>query len=247
MAQPVAGVSVSLSIPSVIALIAALAGAPDAPAAGGAPVALPTALPASQVPATDTDDDDEDAAPPTPSAPVPYQVPGVRPYEPPASMPASPQPYSPSANDRIPSAPVTVEAYQRSYETPPDATERNYQAGIQRNFDAQQVRMGPLDGGWTVRTESGAGFMALMLSDSGRADQEVEGAWRTLGARAGQKPSGFLLSVARVGRALVVRWYPSDETGNINIMRLNPTADGKWTGVVRAGDVEFPVVMSRGP
>lgn len=89
--------------------------------------------------------------------------------------------------------------------------------------------------------------MALMLSDSGRADQEIEGAWRSLGARGGGRHSGFLLSVSREGRTLVLRWYASDETGNITVMRLNPTSDGKWVGEVRAGDVEFPVTMQRTP
>jgi hypothetical protein len=234
-----------LWIAPVIALIAALAPPPEA---SGAPVAQPAAEPAAppiQTPQPDSGDDE--GAPPTPDAPIPYQPPGIRPFEPAASMPAGPIPYSPAANDRIPAAPVTVDAYHRSYEGPLDGAERTYLAGIQRNFDAQQVRMGPLDGGWTVRTESGAGFMALGLSDSGRADQEIEGAWRNLATRPGPRHSGFLLSVAREGRALVVRWYASDETGNISIMRLNPTADGGWTGEVRAGDVVFPVTMQRTP
>lgn len=238
-----------MSLSPVIVLIAALAQSPvQAPAESPDHVAAPDEAQATAAPVpapADRDDDDEDLAPPTPSAPLPYQPPSVRPFEMPADLPSAPVPYA--VDENIPDAPVTVEAYRRSYEGPPDGLERAYQAGIKRNFDAQQVRMGPLDGAWTVRTQGGAAFMALMLNDPGRADQEVEGAWRSLGVHGGQKRSGFLLSVGREGQTLVVRWYPSDDTGNITIMRLNPTSDGRWTGQVRAGDVEFPVSMARAP
>jgi hypothetical protein len=227
-----------LPILPVLALIATLA---DPPGGGNAPQA--DAAVATAPPQTDTDDDD--IAPPTPDAPQPYQPPAVRPFEMSTGLPGAPVPYT--VDENIPDAPVTVEAYRRSYEGPPDTVERAYQAGIKRNFDAQQVRMGPLDGAWTVRTQGGAGFMALMLADPGRADQEIEGAWRSLSSRGGQKRSGFLLSIGKEGQSLVLRWYPSDDTGNITVMRLNPTPDGHWSGDVRAGDVEFPVTMARTP
>lgn len=226
-----------MSLPPVLILIAALAAPPEGAGASDLNAAVVTAP---------GDTDEEDLVPPTPSAPLPYQPASVRPFEPPAALPSAPVPYS-TVNDNIPAAPVAVEAYRRSYEGPPDGGERAYDSGIRRNFDAQQVRMGPLDGAWTVRTQGGAGFMALQLSDSGRAGGEVEGAWRTLSQRPGQKRSGFLLSVAREGQSLVMRWYPTDDTGNITVMRLNPTPDGHWNGEVRAGDVEFPVSMVRAP
>jgi hypothetical protein len=86
-------------------------------------------------------------------------------------MPGAPVPYLPSANDRIPDAPVTVENYHRSYEGPMDGTERAYQAGIKRNFDAQQVRMGPLDGAWTVRGSNGAAISRMVESAKAWASQ----------------------------------------------------------------------------
>jgi len=188
---------------------------------------------------------EEELAPPTPSAPVPYQPSSIRPFEMAPAMPSAPVPYSPAANDRIPDAPVTVDAYRRNYEGPPDATEAAYDGGVRRNFNAQQVRMGPLDGAWTVRTRSGAAFMMLQLHDPGRAGAEIEGAWRSL-PRPGQGArSGFLVSVAREGQTLVLRWYDRDETGNLSVMRLIPGADGRWTGHIEDRDVEIPVTMGR--
>lgn len=227
----------------LLLLIAALAQAPEGgadsgqdPEEDGAAVSTAPARPAG-----------EELVPPTPSAPLPYESRSIRPFEMNATVPTAPVPYAPGANDHIPDAPVTVDAYRHSYEGPLSSVEKAYEAGVKRNFDAQQVRMGPLDGSWMVRTQSGAPFMALMLSDRGRADAEIEGAWRSLGARPGASRSGFLLSVGREGQTLVVRWYPSDDTGNISVMRLKPSPDGRWSGSVTARDVEFPVTMARGP
>lgn len=234
-----------MSLSPVIVLIAALAQSPAQPPARAASPDEAQATGAVAAPAPADADDEDDLAPPTPTAPLPYEAPSVRPFEMTGGLPTAPVPYA--VDENIPDAPVTVDAYHRSYEGPPDGLERAYQAGIKRSFDAQQVRMGPLDGPWLVRTQGGAAFMALMLADQGRADQEIEGAWRSLANRPGQGHSGFLLSVGREGQTLVVRWYPSDDTGNITVMRLNPTSDGRWTGQVRAGDVEFPVTMARAP
>jgi len=184
-----------------------------------------------------------EAPAPTPAAPLPYEPPAVRPFEMPLSTPSEPVPYSPGALDRIPEKPVTVEAYRRDYEAPPDAREQVYQAGVRRNFDAQQSRMGPLDGQWTVRTETGQGFMSLVIVDTGRPDAEISGAWRSLG---GRSATGFLLSVAKEGEFLVVRWYERDTTGELTIMRLRQSPDGRWTGTVRSRDREVPVTMTRG-
>lgn len=232
-----------MSLSPLLLLIATLAQAPEGAAASGQDAGADPG-PASTAPARAPG---EELVPPTPSAPLPYETRSVRPFEMTATVPPVPVPHAPGANDHIPDAPVTVDAYRHSYEGPPSSVEKAYEAGVKRNFDAQQVRMGPMDGSWMVRTRSGAPFMALMLADRGRADSEIEGAWRSLGGRPGSSRSGFLLSVGREGQTLVVRWYPSDDTGNINIMRLNPAPDGRWSGSVTARDVEFPVTMTRGP
>jgi hypothetical protein len=218
---------------STILLIAALAQSPE-------PAAAPDAAAVRTGP---IETDDEQAAPAT--SPQSYEPPAARPFELPPTMPGAPVPYLPSANDRIPDAPVTVENYHRSYEGPMDGTERAYQAGIKRNFDAQQVRMGPLDGAWTVRGSNGAAILGLVLVDPGRPDSEIEGAWRSLATRPGGARSGFLLGVSREGQTLVIRWYPSDDTGNMTVMRLKPGHDGRWSGSLLIGDVEAPVTMVR--
>lgn len=222
-----------MSVSIALVLMTALAQAPDGSADAPAATAPPEAAEA------------EEPAPPTPTAPIPYQPSAIRPFEMPPTQPSAPVPYAPSANDRIPDAPVMLESYRRSYEGPPDARELAYQSGVQRNFNAQQVRMGPLDGAWVVRTRTGAAFMALQLHDPGRPDSEIEGAWRTMTRSPSGARSGFLVSVRREGQALVIRWYDRDETGNMSVMRLNPGADGRWSGVIQDRDVEIPVTMGR--
>lgn len=207
------------------------------------------AEPVATAPATTTPPTsaETEPAPPTPSAPVPYSAPAeppsVRPFEMPLSTPSAPVPYVPGALDRVPDKPVTLESYRRDYEAPADWREQVYQAGVRRNFDAQQARMGALDGPWTVKTLAGADFMALVIHDPGRPDAEVQGAWRGLG-RGGT--SGLLLSIRRESEQLVVRWYDKETTGEPTIMRLRQSPDGRWTGTVRSRDVEVPVTMTRG-
>lgn len=217
-----------MPVSSALVLMMALAAQDPAGAADSVATAPPATAPA-------------EAPAPTPKQPQPYQPSSVRPFEMPAAPPNAPVPYSPSANDRIPDRPVTLEAYRRSYEGDPDPRERSYDAGVKRNFDAQQVRMGPLDGSWTVRSRSGAPILVLMLHDPGRAGAEIEGAWRL----ASGAKSGFLVSVAREGQHLVIRWYDREDTGNMSVMRLLPGADGRWSGTVQARDVEYPVTMGR--
>jgi hypothetical protein len=236
-----------LSLSPLLVLIAALAQTPEGGADSGQDDGGEDGAPVATAPAQPARAPGEELVPPTPSAPLPYEARSIRPFEMTATVPPAPVPYAPGVTDHIPDAPVTVDAYRHSYEGPPSSVEKAYEAGVKRNFDAQQVRMGPLDGSWMVRTQAGAPFMAMMLADRGRTDSEIEGAWRSLGGRPGSGHTGFLLSVAREGQTLVVRWYPSDDTGNINIMRLKPSPDGRWTGSVTARDVEFPVTMSRGP
>ena len=219
-----------MSVASVIAVLIALAQAAEAPPPSTAPSPTPAAA---------------EPSPPTPDAPVPYELPGVRPFEMPEALPSEPVPYLPGAGDRLPATPVTVDAYRRSYEAPPDGRELAYDAGVRRNFDAQQARLGPLDGQWIVRSEAGAPLMMLVLVDRGREGDELEGAWRQYGARPGLGRSGVLLSVRRESEALVLRWYPNDTTGNISSMRLVRGPDGAWKGAVQAGDREFPVTMRR--
>ena len=214
------------------------------------PEAAVTAGPApeSAVAASATAVEEEgEAAPPTPSAPVPYQAPAypassVRPFEMPSSAtPDGPVPYGPGET-RTPAAPVTVDSYRRNYEGPLDGREQLYEAGVRRNFDAQQVRMGLLDGAWTVRTASGATLITLILNDAGRAEVPLEGAWRQPGAPG---RSGFLVSASREGEALVIRWEDRPGSGDPATMRLQPQPNGVWRGVVRTRDVEYPVTMSR--
>jgi len=223
-----------------VLLLAALTQDPGAPVATG-PAAAPAPTPA---PAASTEEDG--STPATPSAPQPYDgVSGapqaVRPFEMPAATPAAPIPYGSAALDRIPTAPVEVEDYRRSYEAAPDALEQLYQAGIQRTFDAQQVRMGPLDGQWTVRTEAGSAMLSLLINDAGPGS-DLEGAWRQLGPRS---KTGLLLSVSREGEALVVSWYDREGSGDPAVMRLRPQPGGAWRGTVRSRDIEYPVTMSR--
>lgn len=192
----------------------------------------------------------EEPAPPTPAAPIPYQTVGggyqpssIRPFEMPRTAPAATEP-APGVLDRIPDRPVLLDQYTRSYEADPDARERFYQSGVQRNFDLQQSRMGALDGAWTVRTATGAPFMTLMLNDTGRPGLEIEGAWRRV-APAAPLGSGLLMSVRREGEQLVVLWIDRSGETEPAALRLTPQGADRWTGTLTRQGAATPVTMGR--
>ena len=117
------------------------------------------------------------AAPP-PSTAETYSAPVIRPFEPGeefgregAEGDAAPRPHRPPLT-----APVTVDAYDRSYEAAPTDLQIAYEQGVASAEVRADQTAGPLDGAWRVSGEGGRTLYDLVLMDSGSG--RAEGAWR---------------------------------------------------------------------
>lgn len=167
-----------------------------------------------------------------------YVPPAVRPFEMPTGVVGGEVP----APGPTPAAAVRLDAYRRSYEGPKTATEQIYESGVRGAFESAQVRMGRLDGEWSVAGADGAPLIQLLLNDPGAG--EIDGAWRDLRAGPGMFGSGLLLSVAREGATVVIRYAPREGEPACEL-RLRPGADGRFVGALRTAAGERSVVMTR--
>jgi len=174
------------------------------------------------------------------SAPVAYNAqlyaaPVVRPFEPPSNFGRVTEEGDGGGDRtlRVITAPVSVEAYRRSYEHAPSRADNAYDAGVEnaeRNMDA---RMGPLDGRWVVKDGEGRAVMTVSLMDQGEA-KPLEGAYRTADAQAEVGP---LTAAERSAGALVL---------DLNGGRLSLQAVGEgWTGTLVQNGRERAVTLVR--
>lgn len=180
------------------------------------------------------------AVSPIQSAPVAYtaqvyQAPVVRPFEPPSNFGrvTAEGDGEADARRRPIAAPVSVEAYSRSYEHAPSRADNAYDAGVEnaeRNMDS---RMGPLDGRWSLKDGEGRTLMTLSLMDQGET-KPLEGAYRTADATAEVGP---LTAAQRSARALVLEM----EGGRLS---LQATGEG-WTGTLAQDGRERAVTLVR--
>ena len=174
------------------------------------------------------------------SSPVPYtaqvyQAPAVRPFEPPSNFGRVTEEGDGGGNTRLRviTAPVSVEAYRRSYEHAPSRADNAYDAGVETAERTMDARMGPLDGRWRLKDEEGRTVMTLSLMDQGES-KPLEGAYRTADAQAEVGP---LTAAERSAGALVL------EMGG-GRLSLQSSGEG-WSGVLARGDGEWPVTLVR--
>ena len=174
------------------------------------------------------------------SAAVPYNAqlyaaPVVRPFEPPSNFGRVTEEGDGGGDRtlRVITAPVSVEAYRRSYEHAPSRADNAYDAGVEnaeRNMDA---RMGPLDGRWVLKDGEGRAVMTVSLMDQGEA-KPLEGAYRTADAQAEVGP---LTTAERSAGSLVL-----DLNGGR--LWLSPSGEG-WSGTLVQGGRERAVTLVR--
>ena len=180
------------------------------------------------------------AVSPMQSAPVAYtaqvyQAPVVRPFEPPSTFGRVTAEGDGEGERtlRVIPAPVSVEAYRRSYEHAPSSADNAYDAGVEnaeRNMDA---RMGPLDGRWRLKDGEGRTLMTVSLMDQG-ASKPLEGAYRTADAQAEVGP---LTATERTAGGLVLE---------LDGGRLSLQASGEgWSGTLVQGGRERTVTLVR--
>lgn len=180
------------------------------------------------------------AAAPGQSSPVPYaaqvyRAPAVRPFEPPSNFGRVTEEGDGGGDTRLRviTAPVSVEAYRRSYEHAPSRADNAYDAGVENAERAMDARMGPLDGRWRLMDGEGRTLMVLSLMDPGE-DRLPEGAYRTADARAEVGP---LTATERSAGALALDL----DDGRL---ALSPAGEG-WTGTLSLDGRERAVILVR--
>jgi len=107
-----------------------------------------------------------------------YSAPVIRPFEPGSDFGreiAEGDAASPPRRRPL-SAPVTVDAYDRSYEASLTDIEIAYEQGVTSAEQRADQTAGPLDGAWRVRDADGRTLFDIVLMDPGMGP--VEGAWR---------------------------------------------------------------------
>lgn len=116
-------------------------------------------------------------AAPHPSTQVLYEPPAIRPFEPPSDFgrEVAEGDDAGEAHRRALDAPVTVEAYVRSYELSPADAEVAYDQGVASAEIRADQAAGALDGSWRAAGRDGSVLFELVLSDAGGL---VEGGWR---------------------------------------------------------------------
>ena len=119
-------------------------------------------------------------AAPHPSTQQLYEAPAIRPFEPEDDFGSEFAQGDESAEPhRQPLTPVTVDAYNRSYEVSPSELEIAYQQGVASAEIRTEQTAGPLDGLWRVRDAAGQALYEIVLADPGVGP--AEGGWRALG------------------------------------------------------------------
>ena len=120
-------------------------------------------------------------AAPHPSTLELYQAPAIRPFEPDDDFGSelAEGDEAGAAHRRPLTAPVTVEAYNRTYEVSPSDLEIAYEQGVASAEIRTDQTAGPLDGLWRIRDPAGRALYEVVLADP--AYGPAEGAWRRLG------------------------------------------------------------------
>ena len=165
-------------------------------------------------------------AAPHPSTQALYQPPAIRPFEPPSDFgrEVAQGDDAGEAHRRPLEAPVTVDAYVRSYEVSPADSEIAYDQGVASAEIRADQTAGPMNGYWRVVDENGAVLFDMVLSVSGGL---VEGGWRG--------PDGDGAAVLEDGTLRL------DGLGTLALERDGPD----WRGRLRADGRTREVTLSR--
>lgn len=166
-------------------------------------------------------------ASPHPSTLTQYSAPEIRPFEPTSDFGRErPQGDAETETHRRPlEAPVSVEAYVRSYEYSPGDTEAAYDQGVASAEIRVDQSAGVMDGRWRVSDDQGQVLFSLVLDDDGRGP--VEGGWR---GAAGSGPATV------EGRTVTL--------DGLGALALEP-AGRDWRGTLSEGGRTRAVTVSR--
>ncbi len=141
---------------------------------------------------------------PHPSSLEPYSAPAIRPFEPGSDFgrEIAEGDAAATAHRRPLTAPVTVEAYDRSYEASPTDLEIAYDQGVASAELRTDQTAGPLDGFWRIEDAEGRALYDLVLMDRGVGP--VEGGWRNGRDMGGAVSDGQTLTLEGGGGVIVL-------------------------------------------
>ena len=177
---------------------------------------------------------------PVPDARDLYELPAVRPFEPPlepglgeSGGDSPPRLYRPPLTN-----PVTVDVYRQSYEVTLTDADIAYDLGVNRAERDGDSRMGPLDGRWLLLDRESQTMAHLVLVDRGEG-APIEGAWlrpSRPGVAAALEPVMF----DPAGDGTVVA-----SLGPLGLLTLVPSPSGGWSASLRRGEAIEPVAIRR--
>lgn len=164
---------------------------------------------------------------PHPSTQALYAAPAIRPFEPPSDFGREQaQGDGETEMHRRPlEAPVSVDAYVRSYEFSPGDTETAYDQGVASAEIRVDQSAGPMDGRWQVTDEQGRVLFGLIMNDTGRGP--VEGGWRGTPGAGVATSEGAVVTLEGLG-----------------VLALEPAGRG-WRGTLAEGGRSRVVTVSR--
>ncbi|MFA7261940.1 MAG: hypothetical protein WC068_02865 [Caulobacter sp.] len=220
-----------------ILLLALAAGGAQAQTAPGPDAQPPAYDPigdaiAAALPPDQTTDQEPDAEPDTPAAVSAAPV---------VTAPPRPLVIAPRRAPTL-DRPVMIDETGKSPDGPPSQTDLGYEMRIRGSAASAQGLQGPLDGGWTVRTDAGAAVLSLQLVDRGQGYGQLEGAWRSLDAPMSRV--GLIDSLDRQPAVLTIRITRAPGKPTL-VLSLTPASDGGWRGDLMDERGVRPVVMTR--
>jgi hypothetical protein len=115
-----------------------------------------------------------------------------------------------------------------------------YDSRVRASADAAEGLQGPLDGGWTVRSDDGADLYGLQIVDPGTG--VLEGAWRDMRS-SGSGAHGLVASLQRYGDELDARFTRDD--GRTVALKLQTFGDYVWGGALWDGSRQTAVSLIR--
>lgn len=164
---------------------------------------------------------------PHPSTQAAYQAPAIRPFEPGRDFGRERAEGDADAerHRRPLDAPVTVEAYARSYEFMPSDVEAAYEQGVVAAEIRADQSAGRLDGAWRIVDAAGHTHYEVVLIDPGVGP--AEGGWRNAAGWGAATSDGATLTLDGAG-----------------VLTLERTGNG-WRGVLTVEGRAQPVSLAR--
>ena len=116
---------------------------------------------------------------------------------------------------------------------------------VGESFNAAQSYQGPLDGSWTLVSDSGKALLAFQLVDKPGGQGPLEGVWRDLRRPSAPGDIGFVDNLIRGPGTLSITLNPTPGQPAV-IISLHADPTGAWSGVMRENGADAPVKLRRG-